>query len=165
MAVISDIDDTIIQTGATRLWQAARSVLLGTAHTRLPFPGVAPFYRALESGPDGQAALPFFYVSSSPWNLYDVLLEVRVAAIRALAEKVLASGSTLVLAEDTVAAARHAAAQGWIDPGRLPDIVAGKEADEPPAPGEKTPAVVVEAPGAPPPPGGPGTGGAGSGLL
>jgi hypothetical protein len=35
---------------------------------------------------------------------------------------------------------------------------------EPPAPGEKTPAVVVKAPGAPPA-GAPGTGDAGSGLL
>src|SRR5918994_7427095 len=76
VGVISDIDDTIIQTGATQMLRAVRAVLLGSAHPRLPFPGVAPFYRALESGAAGKAANPFFYVSSSPWNLYDVLLEV-----------------------------------------------------------------------------------------
>jgi phosphatidate phosphatase APP1 len=75
VAVISDIDDTIVQTGATQWLRAARGVLLGNAYTRLPFPGVAPFYRALRVGGDGGAANPFFYVSSSPWNLYDLLAE------------------------------------------------------------------------------------------
>ena len=282
LAVISDIDDTVVQTGATQWLRAARGVLLGNAWSRLPFPGVAAFYRALRDGPDGQSANPLFYVSSSPWNLYDVLVHLkevhaippgplllrdwglarearpflhrshkmaairgvaeafphlpliligdsgqedpeiyhevvssfpgrvlaiyirnvspdagRVAAIRALAEKVLAAGTALVLAEDTVAAARHAAAHGWIAADRLPSIVAGKEADEPLAragaveetvviapagavaaraaveagvveaavepaeAGDKTPAVVVESPGAkpaPPPGGQPGAG-------
>jgi phosphatidate phosphatase APP1 len=72
--VISDIDDTIVQTGATSLLTMARIVLLSNAHTCLPFQGIAAFYTALERGATGQGRNPLFYVSSSPWNLYDVLV-------------------------------------------------------------------------------------------
>ena len=72
--VISDIDDTVVQTDVTRWLRVAGAVLFGNAHTRLPFRGVAAFYRALESGTTGTRN-PLFYVSSSPWNLYDLLLE------------------------------------------------------------------------------------------
>lgn len=68
--VISDIDDTVLQTGATSMRSLAKQVLFGNAYTRLPFEGVAAFYQALV-GPGN----PLFYVSSSPWNLYDVLVE------------------------------------------------------------------------------------------
>lgn len=71
--VISDIDDTVLQSRATNLLAALRMVLLENAHTRLPFPGVAAFYRALRAGASGSARNPTFYVSSSPWNLYDVI--------------------------------------------------------------------------------------------
>lgn len=71
--VISDLDDTVIQTSATNLLRMARTVLLRNAHSRLPFKGVAEFYRALQLGRNGKRNNPFFYVSSSPWNLYDLL--------------------------------------------------------------------------------------------
>jgi phosphatidate phosphatase APP1 len=71
--VISDLDDTVIRSSVTDLLKMARIVLLGNAHTRLPFEGVAGFYRALQLGPSGEDFNPIFYVSSSPWNLYDVL--------------------------------------------------------------------------------------------
>ena len=74
--VISDIDDTIVPTGATRLWEMLKTTFLGNAHTRIPFPGVAAFYQALSKGLVGQENNPFFYVSSSPWNLYDFLREL-----------------------------------------------------------------------------------------
>jgi phosphatidate phosphatase APP1 len=73
LLIISDIDDTVLQSRATNLLAALRMVLLENAHTRLPFPGVAAFYRALRAGPGGMARHPTFYVSSSPWNLYDVI--------------------------------------------------------------------------------------------
>ena len=44
--VISDIDDTVIQSRVSSFLVAARTVMLGNARTRLPFPGVAAFYRA-----------------------------------------------------------------------------------------------------------------------
>lgn len=73
--VISDIDDTILPTGATRLTTLVRNTLFNNARTRLPFTGAAAFYQALARGPldEGTAVNPFFYVSSSPWNLYDFL--------------------------------------------------------------------------------------------
>jgi len=229
--VISDMDDTVLQSHVTDFIRAARMVLLENARTRLPFPGVAAFYRALEEGRNGGAGNPIFYVSSSPWNLFDVIEEflgaqripagplllrdwdlgpsvLRNAAyktgvireilaaypslpfilvgdsgqedpeiyadiiathpgrilaayirsvrqnpeaspvIRELAERVSRAGSTLVLADDTLAAARHAAAHGWIRDEALSDIGEEKRADE--GSGAKEPAPGVDqAPAAP----------------
>ena len=66
--VISDIDDTVVHTDVTSLVKMARITYFGNARTRMPFAGVAAFYRALH-----QDANPIFYVSSSPWNLFDML--------------------------------------------------------------------------------------------
>src|SRR6476659_3625039 len=71
--VVSDMDDTVLQSEVTSFLRAARMVLLENALTRLPFPGVAAFYRALDRGATGAESNPIFYVSSSPWNLYDVI--------------------------------------------------------------------------------------------
>ena len=73
--VISDLDDTVIQSRITNFLQAVRTVMLGNARTRLPFPGVSAFYRALELGDDGARLNPIFYVSSSPWNIHDLIAE------------------------------------------------------------------------------------------
>lgn len=74
--VISDIDDTVVKTDVTSLLRMLRLVFLTNARTRLPFEGVAAFYRALHRGDAGETTNPIFYVSSSPWNLYDLLHEV-----------------------------------------------------------------------------------------
>jgi phosphatidate phosphatase APP1 len=71
--IISDIDDTIMRTGATSLLESGRSILLNNAHTRIPFHGVSQFYKSLQLGRNGKRNNPFFYVSSSPWNNYDLL--------------------------------------------------------------------------------------------
>jgi len=71
--VISDIDDTVVRSSATSVLKMAWIVLLNNAHTRLPFEGVNAFYEALRRGPEDQTDNPIFYVSSSPWNIYDVL--------------------------------------------------------------------------------------------
>ena len=68
--IISDVDDTILQSDATRVLRMARKVLFNNARTRLPFEGVAEFYQKLNQNKN-----PLFYVSSSPWNLYDLLVE------------------------------------------------------------------------------------------
>ena len=234
--VISDMDDTVLQSRVTDFLRAAGTVLFENARTRLPFPGVAAFYRALAAG----GGNPIFYVSNSPWNLYDVIgdflaaqdipvgplllrdwdlgLRVRrrpphkpaaiaeilatfpelpfvlvgdsgqedpeiyravvrdhpgrilavyirnvhphperVAAVRTLADQVVADGSALVLADDTLTAARHAAEHGWIDAGALGEIGGEKRDDEGTtsakveapgaATGEHAPPVVVERPG------------------
>jgi phosphatidate phosphatase APP1 len=214
--VISDLDDTVIQSRITSFLQAVRTVMLGNARTRLPFPGVAAFYQALEKGGDGARANPIFYVSSSPWNIHDIIADFmdiqriprgsislrdwdivlsalissrhshfkepvireimelypalpfiligdnsqkdpeiyraildrypgripaiyirnvdakpeRSASVQALAKEVLAAGSTLILADDTYAAAQHAVEQGWITKESLPSIKEEKKADE-----------------------------------
>lgn len=205
--VVSDIDDTVVQTNVTDMLQAARTIMLGSARTRLPFAGVATFYRALHAGLPGQPGNPLFFVSNGPWNIYDVLLEFmnlqgippgpvllrnwgvyrheilptearehklglirpiletypelpfilvgdsgeedpeiyaqvvaenrgRILAvyirdvapdadptvIEELAKQVSAAGSTLILAPDTLAMAKHAAEQGWIQGDSLPAI-------------------------------------------
>jgi phosphatidate phosphatase APP1 len=67
--IVSDIDDTILQTGVQRAGQMLRRTVTGSALTRLPFPGAPELYRDLAA-----AANPVFYVSSSPWNLHAFLL-------------------------------------------------------------------------------------------
>ena len=232
------MDDTVLQSQITSFLRAAQLMLLENARTRLPFPGVAAFYRALERGtlPAGSPGNPIFYVSSSPWNLYDVIADFLAAqeiptgpmllrdwdigpsllrnreykfaqireilrtypalpfmlvgdsgqedpeiysalvrefpnrilaiyirnvsahpersdAIRNLAEEVAAAGSSLVLADDTLTVARHAAAHSWIPEAALADIGIEKRADEGTsgtkvdAPGvskEEAPTVVVD---------------------
>ena len=214
--VVSDIDDTVIQSRVTSFLQAARTVMLGNARTRLPFPGVAGFYQALRDGARKDEKNPIFYVSSSPWNIYDVISEfmdiqkipkgplvlrdwdiklsalassrhsehkgvairnlmelypsmrfiligdtsqqdpeiyrqivgdfpervlavyirdvnrtpARTASVQKLAKEVVEAGSTLVLADDTLAAARHAAEQGWINGDSLELVNEEKKADE-----------------------------------
>jgi phosphatidate phosphatase APP1 len=213
--VITDVDDTILKTDATSLIKMARLTFFNNARTRLPFEGVAAFYRALQSGPDSSLFNPIFYVSSSPWNLYDLLVDfcivqgipkgpfllrdlgisqdqfftsshlqhkleqirlilntcehlpfiligdsgqhdpeiylevikefpgriravyirdvsvkaLRDASVNAIAAEAKALGVDMLLVPDTVAAAKHAAVHGFIDPEILPDIRAEKEED------------------------------------
>ena len=70
IAVVSDIDDTIIDSGIARgLLATISTALLRDAATRVPLEGVAQLYQALASVPAGAPARPFFYLSTSPWNL------------------------------------------------------------------------------------------------
>lgn len=102
--LISDLDDTVIQSDVTSVGRMLFTVLTGNARTRSPFPGVGSLYRALarhhpsassaqpanmtdENGlgergpgessagphPKGRGRNPVFYVSSSPWNFFDLL--------------------------------------------------------------------------------------------
>jgi len=71
--VISDIDDTLLQSDVGHTIRMMRTLLLGNARTRLPLPGAAALYRALHAGPQGNGRTPLFYVSNGLWNLYDLL--------------------------------------------------------------------------------------------
>ena len=73
VGLVSDVDDTILETGLSRGIEFLRATLLTPVHDRTPLPGAAPLYRALAGG-DGPAP-PVFYVSTSPWNLHEMLLE------------------------------------------------------------------------------------------
>lgn len=72
--IISDIDDTVVETGATNFLKNWRRVLVEGPSDRLAVPGASTLYKTIAR--DHLApARPFFYVSSSPWNLYGFLTE------------------------------------------------------------------------------------------
>jgi phosphatidate phosphatase APP1 len=73
--VISDIDDTVMRTDVLNIISMASNTFLQNAQTRLPFEGVAAFYAALRHGSVEGVFNPIYYVSSSPWNLYDLIVD------------------------------------------------------------------------------------------
>lgn len=73
---ISDVDDTFLISHSSNLRKRLFVLFTQNARSRKPFEGVVKHYQLLTAGnttPD--APNPFFYVSSSEWNLYDYLLE------------------------------------------------------------------------------------------
>ena len=72
LAIVSDIDDTVIETGATNFLKNWRRVLAERPKDRLVVPGAPDLYRMLAVH-EGAPVNPVFYVSSSPWNLYGFL--------------------------------------------------------------------------------------------
>ena len=74
LGLVSDVDDTILETGLTRGLEFLRITLLTEVTDRAPLPGAAALYRALVCR-SGEAGLPVFYLSTSPWNLHEVLQE------------------------------------------------------------------------------------------
>lgn len=74
-AVVSDIDDTVIESSASDKLEQARLTLLNDAASRSPVDGIAELYQGLVEGPDGRGINPIFYLSRSGWNLYDLFVE------------------------------------------------------------------------------------------
>ncbi|GAB3978530.1 App1 family protein [Spirosoma terrae] len=73
---ISDIDDTFLISHSATIAKRLLVLLTENAHSREPFAGVVDHYRLLAEAISGpHASNPFFYVSSSEWNLYDYILE------------------------------------------------------------------------------------------
>jgi phosphatidate phosphatase APP1 len=83
VAVVSDVDDTIIQTHSSDWVEQAALLLKHTGETRPAIAGMAALYRALAAGPDRMptdadadgVGNPVFYVSRTGWNLYDLFVE------------------------------------------------------------------------------------------
>lgn len=75
--IISDVDDTVLQTFVTSTFKLKMlyATLFEDSHHRLPMEGMPELLQALEAGGDGQRLNPIFYVSDSPWNLYDMLTQ------------------------------------------------------------------------------------------
>ena len=73
--VISDIDDTILHTGVTSFLKLRllKNSLLTNAYDRIPLKGAAEFYQKLHEGRNNTPNNPIFYLSNSPWNLYEYL--------------------------------------------------------------------------------------------
>ncbi len=74
LGIISDIDDTIMVSHSIKPLRKIRLMLFKNAFGRVPFKGVSALYQALHKGRKAQDSFnPIFYVSSSEWNLYDLL--------------------------------------------------------------------------------------------
>jgi phosphatidate phosphatase APP1 len=71
-AVVSDIDDTFLVSHSTRFFKKLYLLASKNVQSRKAFEGVAEFYQTIEESGD---EIPFFYVSSSEWNLYDFLVD------------------------------------------------------------------------------------------
>lgn len=73
--IISDIDDTILHTGVTSFlkWRLLKNSLFINAYKRIPLKGAPQFYQKLHLGKTGKNKNPIFYISNSPWNLYEYL--------------------------------------------------------------------------------------------
>jgi phosphatidate phosphatase APP1 len=73
---ISDIDDTFLISHSSNLRKRLFVLFTENARSRDPFEGVVKHYQLLSAaGTKPEAPNPFFYVSSSEWNLYDYIVE------------------------------------------------------------------------------------------
>jgi len=73
-AFISDIDDTIMISHSATIGRRLRELFIKNPRTRSMFPDVAKHYELLSLAHTAAGTPnPFFYVSSSEWNLYDYL--------------------------------------------------------------------------------------------
>lgn len=76
-AFISDIDDTIMVSHSKTIVKRLRELLLKNPRTRKTFQSTRYHYELLANAhTEPQQPNPFFYVSSSEWNLYDYLVEI-----------------------------------------------------------------------------------------
>lgn len=75
-AFISDIDDTVLISHSASIFRRLKTIFTKNPHTRKTFAGVIKHYQLLAGAHTEDNILnPFFYVSSSEWNLYDDLVE------------------------------------------------------------------------------------------
>lgn len=74
--IISDIDDTVIETGVVSKIRMLKNLFDTDPARRLPVAGIGAFYRALHHGVQGDEHNPLIYVSRGPWSIYPILDEV-----------------------------------------------------------------------------------------
>ncbi len=70
--IISDVDDTLIESNATNLLERIVTMMKHTARSRPVFEGVKDLYDALTAGGKN----PLWFVSGSSYNLHDLLTEL-----------------------------------------------------------------------------------------
>jgi phosphatidate phosphatase APP1 len=75
IALVSDIDDTFLVSHSANLRKRLYVLLTKNARSRRTFDGVVQHYQMLATGDKNKLLRPFFYVSSSEWNLYDYIRE------------------------------------------------------------------------------------------
>ncbi|MEO7524074.1 MAG: phosphatase domain-containing protein [Ferruginibacter sp.] len=75
-AFISDIDDTFLVSHSSNLRRRLFVLLTENALSRKPFDGVVNHYQLLSNAHAPEDTTnPFFYVSSSEWNLYNYIMD------------------------------------------------------------------------------------------
>ncbi len=75
-AFISDIDDTVLISHSASIFNRLRVLFTKNPKTRKAFAEVAAHYKLLSlAHTEPDVPNPFFYVSSSEWNLYDDLVD------------------------------------------------------------------------------------------
>jgi phosphatidate phosphatase APP1 len=73
---VSDIDDTVMVSHSATTFRRLWVLLFRNPRSRRKFEHMAEYYQALaHAHTDANTPNPFFYVSSSEWNLYDYLTE------------------------------------------------------------------------------------------
>ena len=74
--IVSDIDDTFLVSHSANLRKRLWVLFSQNARSRKPFEGVVRHYQLLAKSNTNEASPnPFFFVSSSEWNLYEYILE------------------------------------------------------------------------------------------
>ena len=73
--VISDIDDTVIETGVANKLRMLWNLFMQGPRSRVAFPGIAALLQALHCGASGHEQNPMLYVSRGPWSIHDTLDE------------------------------------------------------------------------------------------
>lgn len=70
--VITDIDDTVLKTNVTSLFKLRMlyATFFKDGHQRVPMEGIVELFSLFSKGNN-----PIFYISHSPWNIFDVLVE------------------------------------------------------------------------------------------
>lgn len=77
LAIVSDIDDTIMISHSSKIGQRLRELFVKHPRTRKSFPGIKEHFKKLALAKTTiDQPNPFFYVSSSEWNLYEYLKEM-----------------------------------------------------------------------------------------
>ncbi|TDG37779.1 DUF2183 domain-containing protein [Pedobacter changchengzhani] len=75
-AFISDVDDTVMISHSATIGKRLRELFIKNPHTRKTFPNASSHYKQLALAyTNADQPNPFFYVSSSEWNLYNYLIE------------------------------------------------------------------------------------------
>ncbi len=69
--VVSDLDDTVMDTGINDFRRHWRQVIRSDPRLRETFPGLPELYRALAFDSQGVQRQPIFYVSSASWGFYE----------------------------------------------------------------------------------------------
>lgn len=69
--IISDIDDTILQTNATDLLMSAKMTFIKNSTTRIAIEGMSALYQSIVGATP--RLCPVFYITSSSWSLYDLM--------------------------------------------------------------------------------------------